>query len=55
MAASGFSAENQRRLHFGLGTFGVVDRATITWPSGRVQVLENPMPDKVNVVREPRE
>ena len=34
-AASGFSAQNQRRLHYGLGDADAVDRVVIRWPSGR--------------------
>ena len=33
-AASGFSAQNQRRLHYGLGAAAAVDRVVIRWPSG---------------------
>ena len=39
MAASGFSAQNARRLHFGLGTHTTVERATVRWPSGQVQTI----------------
>jgi hypothetical protein len=42
MAASGFSAQNGRRLHFGLAAATRVDRAVIRWPSGQAQVIENP-------------
>ena len=31
---SGFSAQNQRRLHYGLGSATGVDRVVIRWPSG---------------------
>jgi hypothetical protein len=42
VAASGFSAQNGRRLHFGLGAAMNVDRAVIHWPSGQMQVIESP-------------
>jgi len=51
---SGFSAQNQRRLHYGLGDAAQVDRAVIRWPSGRSQTIENPQVDTVHKVTEPR-
>ena len=53
-AASGFSAENQRRLHFGLGAASGVDRVTIRWPSGRTQTIEHPPIDTLLRIEEPR-
>lgn len=50
--ASGFSAQNQRRLHFGLGSRAVVERARIRWPSGAEQVLEAPAVDQLHEVTE---
>jgi hypothetical protein len=50
---SGFSAQNQRRLHFGLGSAAAVDRIEIRWPSGRRQTLEHPAIDTVLHVAEP--
>src|SRR5437867_10038787 len=50
---SGFASQNDRRLHFGLGTAGRVDRAVIRWPSGTLQTLEHPTPDQLHVVTEP--
>jgi hypothetical protein len=50
---SGFCAQNQRRLHFGLGADAVVDKAVVRWPSGKVQVLEHPELDRVHQVEEP--
>ena len=51
---SGFSAQNQRRIHYGLGDAAQVDRAVIRWPSGRSQTIENPRVDVLHKVREPR-
>jgi hypothetical protein len=51
-AATGFSAQNQRRLHYGLGAIGEVDRAVIRWPSGRQQTIEHPAVDRLHVVTE---
>ena len=50
---SGFSAQNQRRLHYGLGTAAAVDRLVIRWPSGRVQTIEAPAIDRLHRVTEP--
>lgn len=52
-AASGFSAQSQRRLHFGLGDDPAVDRVVIVWPSGRRQEIDRPEPDRLHQVREP--
>ena len=51
---SGFSAQSQRRLHFGLGAAGTVDRVDIRWPSGRTQTLTAPAIDTRHQVLEPR-
>jgi hypothetical protein len=50
---SGFCAQNQRVLHFGLGTGATVDKAVVRWPSGKIQVLTNPQPNRVHKVEEP--
>jgi hypothetical protein len=52
-AASGFSAQNQRRLHYGLGSATVVDRVVIRWSSGRVHTIEKPGIDQLHRVKEP--
>jgi hypothetical protein len=49
---SGFAAQNDRRLHFGLGTNTTVERAEIRWPSGRRQVLERPAANALHHVKE---
>lgn len=50
---SGFCAQNDRRLHFGLGTADHVDRVEIRWPSGTLQKLENPTLNTILRVKEP--
>ena len=50
---SGFCSQNQRRLHFGLGTAPSIERAVIRWPSGKVQELNAPQPGRVHRVQEP--
>jgi hypothetical protein len=52
-SASGFSAQNQRRLHFGLGDAATVDRVVIQWPSGREQTIERPQLDMLHHLKEP--
>ena len=49
---SGFCAENQRRLHFGLGKNPQVEKAVIRWPSGKVQTIDNPAVGQVNKIKE---
>ncbi len=51
---SGFSAQNQRRLHYGLGSAAAVDRAVVRWPSGRSETLERPGVDRLHRLREPQ-
>jgi hypothetical protein len=53
LAASGFSSQNQRRIHVGLGSAAAVDRVTIVWPSGRRQEIERPAVDQLHRVKEP--
>jgi hypothetical protein len=36
-----YISRNDPRLHFGLGSCGKIDRATITWPGGAVQVVSD--------------
>ena len=50
---SGFASQNDRRLHFGLGSREWVDRVVIHWPSGAQQVLQHPQIDRFITVSEP--
>jgi enediyne biosynthesis protein E4 len=54
-AGSGFSAQNQRRVHYGLGAMAEIDRVTIRWPSGQVQTIEKPPVDRIYTIKEPKE
>ncbi|HZT57905.1 MAG TPA: CRTAC1 family protein [Pyrinomonadaceae bacterium] len=49
---SGFCAQNQRPLHFGLGRNAKVERAVIRWPSGKTQTIKAPEVGKVHHVKE---
>jgi hypothetical protein len=50
---TGFCAQNDRRLHFGLGKNAMVEKAVIRWPSGVTQTLTSPEVGKVVKVKEP--
>ena len=50
---SGFCAQNQRRLHFGLGKNAVVEKAVIRWPSGKFQTVDNPAVGQLHKIKEP--
>jgi enediyne biosynthesis protein E4 len=52
-AATGFSAQNQRRVHYGLGDATTVDRVVTRWPSGKQQTIEHPQVDRLHHVKEP--
>jgi hypothetical protein len=49
---SGFCAQNQRRLHFGLGRNPRIEKAEIHWPSGKVEVIEKPMVGQTYKIKE---
>ena len=34
VAGSGYLSQDDRRVHFGLGTAAKIDKLTVTWPSG---------------------
>jgi enediyne biosynthesis protein E4 len=50
---SGFCAQNQRRLHFGLGKATGIERVEIRWPSGKLQTLRAQEPNKIHKLKEP--
>lgn len=49
---SGFAAQNQRRLHFGLGKDAVVEKIEIRWPSGKIRTIERPELNTLHTVKE---
>ncbi len=50
---TGYAAQNQRRLHFGLGRAAQVEKVEIRWPSGRVRSLVAPGVDEYHHIEEP--
>jgi enediyne biosynthesis protein E4 len=50
---SGFCAQNERRLHFGLGKNAQLEKVEIRWPSGKMQTLDSAEIGKLNKVKEP--
>ena len=51
---SGFAAQNQRRVHFGLGDRSQVEKLVIRWPSGYRQTIDTLELDTVHRIEEPR-
>jgi enediyne biosynthesis protein E4 len=50
----GFAAQNQRRLHFGLGKTSNIEKAAIRWPSGQIQTIDNLAVNEIHAVKEPQ-
>ncbi len=48
----GLYSAHDPRLHFGLGDVERIDRVDVHWPSGALQVIENPALDRFLLVRE---
>ena len=53
MGGSGFCAQNQRRVHFGLGKDPKIEKAEIRWTTGKTQVIEKPVVGQINRIKEP--
>ena len=53
LRGSGFAAQNDRRLHFGLGKNPQIEKAVIRWPSGKVQTIDQPAAGQLHKVKEP--
>jgi len=50
----GYCSQNQRRVHFGLGSTTTVDSVTIEWPSGIRQSINDPSTDTIHQISEAR-
>ena len=53
LGGSGFCAQNDRRLHFGLGKNPQLQKAVIHWPSGRIQTVDKLSANQLYKVKEP--
>jgi hypothetical protein len=53
-AGSGFCAQNDRRLHFGLGGATAIESARVRWSSGQVQDIAALEPGRLHVIEEPQ-
>ena len=52
-STSGYLSQSDPRVHFGLAGHESADRVEVTWPSGKVQVLERVPANQILTVREP--
>jgi len=50
--AVSYNSSSDKRVHFGLGSAGVIDNIELTWPSGIKQVLKNVKADQILTVTE---
>ena len=53
--ASGYLAQNDPRVHFGLGSADLIDTLQVRWPSGATQLLTDIPADQVLALQEPAE
>jgi hypothetical protein len=50
---NGFAAQNQRRLHYGLGPMPAIDSVVVRWPSGVLQTVLAPAVNTLHILTEP--
>lgn len=50
---TGFAAQNDRRLHFGLGKNPHVEKVVVRWPSGKIQTIDQPAIHRLHTIKEP--
>ena len=50
---SGFCAQNQRRLHFGLGKDATIQKVVVRWPSGKIEERTDLARNQVHTLKEP--
>ncbi len=53
-STTGYLSQNDPRMHFGLAKNETADMIEITWPSGKVQTLENIKANQILEVKEPK-
>jgi len=52
LASSSYISASDRRLHFGLGDATDAGTAEIHWPSGRIESIKLPAPDRIYTIEE---
>ncbi len=52
MGGSGFCAQNDRRLHFGLGKEATIEKVVVRWPSGLETVVPRPALRTIHKIKE---
>jgi hypothetical protein len=53
-AGSSYLAQNDLRLHFGLGDAALIDRVEVTWPSDRVETVTKVAANQIVTIQEGR-
>jgi hypothetical protein len=51
-SGSSYISNNDRRVHFGLGSVGQIDWIEIRWPSGLTEMFEKPGVDRILELKE---
>jgi hypothetical protein len=51
-AGSGYLAQNDLRVHFGLGGHARIDEIRVRWPSGHIDVVEDVAANRIVTIRE---
>jgi hypothetical protein len=46
---SGYLSQSRMPLYFGLGSAESIEKIEVTWPTGKTQVLQGPLPAKGTV------
>ncbi len=52
LSGGSYLSQNDLRLHFGLGDHRKVDKASVSWPDGKIQILNNLVADRFYSVQE---
>jgi hypothetical protein len=51
-STTGYLSQNDPRIHFGLAQNSSIDKLEVSWPSGKVQVMENVKVNQILIVTE---
>ena len=51
-SGGGYFAQNDLRIHFGLGEAAVVDELSVRWPTGETQTFKNLAANKLYIIKE---